>query len=101
MNRDIRKLLTDGRSVAPTRVLRSGARPSATAWPGADHRDFGDRIAILAHDYKNHPKETLKLYDPASSKRLIFETKTVEKWVKQANAEIKRIAHLRAIGEYF
>ena len=101
VDRDIIKLMVGDGSRKSTRKLRSGAAPSAQAWPGADSKDFGDRLAILAHDYRKQPRNLIASYDPKSSKRLTFEPKIVSEWVKVANSEIKRIAHLRTIGEIF
>ena len=56
VDRDIVKLMVGDGSHKTTRKLRSKAAPSAQAWPGADQKDFGDRIAILAHSYRKRPK---------------------------------------------
>ena len=101
VSRDLTLLRLGDGSAITTRKSRSGAAPSANAWRGADHRDFGDRIAILADDYENHPKETLQMYNPKSSKRMKFEPETVRAWVKIANSEVQRVAKLRATGEWF
>ena len=80
------------------RSTRSGAAASSTRWAGANHRDFGDRIFILADEHENTPKDTLSLYNPKSKSRLKFDPIIVRDWVRTANSEVRRAARARELG---
>ena len=79
-------------------MLLTGAAASATRWAGANHRDFGDRIFILADEYEHAPKETLNAYNPKSKNRLKFDPIIVRDWVRTANSEVRRAARARELG---
>ena len=58
--------------------LRSGKSKTVIAWFGAEKRDLGDRIYMLAHEYKNLPRETIEKYDPTSANALSFDVKKAQ-----------------------
>ena len=70
--------------------LRSGKSKTVIAWLGAEKRDLGDRIYMLAHEYKNLPRETIEKYDPTSANALNFDAKKARKWVKKTNLAIQK-----------
>ena len=84
---------------APGRTTRSGRSSHVTCvWRGADKRDFGDRLFVLSEEHRSTPKDTKRLYNRQSSKRLVFCASKAKLWVKSANADVKRRAARREAG---
>ena len=70
--------------------LRSGATKSVIPWAGAEKRDLGDRIYILATEFEQIEESIKEKYDKKSDKRQIFDVKKSAAWAKRVNSAIQK-----------
>ena len=72
--------------------LRSGKTKSVIPWAGADKRDLGDRIYILAHEFNEIDDSIKDKYNKSSPNRQIFDLKAALVWARKTNASIQKRA---------
>ena len=94
-------MIDDNNPDATGTTRRSGN--TARSWPGADKRDMGDMLHVIAYEHLYDQKDEMKLYRKKSKNqkdddRLTFDTNAVKLWVKEANLEVQRRANRRRLG---
>ena len=70
--------------------LRSGKSKDLIPWKGAERRDLGDRIYILAHEYERIDDAVKDLYKRKSEERLLFDVKDAVAWARRVNTSISK-----------
>ena len=71
-------------------LLRSGKAKTVIPWLGAEKRDLGDRIYMLAQEFDDLPTEVTDKYNPVSKNALKFDAKDASQWAKKINAFVQR-----------
>ena len=82
-------------------VLRSGKTLAPSEWPGADRKDFGDNIVMLANEFASDTESRdkyIKKKGRNSESKSDFDVQGVQKWVKFRNSEIQRKIRERTSG---
>ena len=70
--------------------LRSGTTKTVSPRAGAEKRDLGDRIYILATEFEQIEESIKEKYDKKSDKRQIFDVKKSVAWAKRINSAIQK-----------
>ena len=68
-----------------------------TIWKGAERRDLGDRIFILAHQYDEIDEETKNKYTRDKPETLKFDKQELKAWLRKVKGNIKSKIHDREI----
>ena len=69
--------------------LRSGTVKSVIPWSGAEKRDLGDRIYILASEFEEMDESIKEKYNKKSDKRQTFDVNKAAAWARRVNSAIQ------------
>ena len=100
VTRDLRKMLEGNQNAsgaATGRTLRSSKQTSIVQWAGADKKDFGDAIFVTGYEF-DLSDEKFRYSAKGGEKAYVFKLDEVEKYAKEKNKEIIRVARERANG---
>ena len=89
--RDQTKIYLGGQTSSPgvTMNLRSGTVKSVIPWSGAEKRDLGDRIYILASEFEEMDTSIKEKYNKKSDKRQTFDVNKAAAWARRVNSAIQ------------